>query len=126
MAIEKIRDDLYIKKGWDGYRVVYPNKIDLNKPLLSRNPETNKLDNIHWKNFIGLWHFWLKSAFVLIALYFFVQAYLSDTATCRKFIENLQTNCIEYMSTFASPQQNKTTDFFIIPMNLSNEIKETS
>lgn len=89
--IEKIRENLYIKKGWDGYRVVYPNKIDLEKPFGK--------GNINWKNLIGQWHFWLKSFIFLIALYFFVQMYLHDTKQCRDYAANFETICSNYAST---------------------------
>ena len=84
--IEKIRDDLYVKKGWDGYRVVYPIKKDLDRPFSFK-------DNINWKNFLGQWHFWLKSLLFLIALYFFVQMYLADTEQCREFVDNFGYQC---------------------------------
>lgn len=95
--VEKIRDDLYVKKGWDGYRVVYPNKIDLSKPL--------QKGNINWKNVVGQWHFWLKGILLLIALYFFVQMYLSDTKICREFVENIDQVCVQYQSTLTNISQ---------------------
>lgn len=85
--IERIREDLYIKKGWDGYRVVYPIRKDITKPLTK--------DNFHWKNFIGQWHFWLKAAFFLAMVYFIVQQYLADTQQCRDFMSNIDTVCAQ-------------------------------
>jgi hypothetical protein len=104
--IEKIRENLYIKKGWDGYRVVYPTKIDLDKPFGK--------GNINWKNLIGQWHFWLKSFIFLLALYFFVQMYLHDTKQCRDYVNNFETICSQYSSTLIkgkSYQDNLTSQF---------------
>jgi len=93
MPIEKIRDNLYIRKGWDGYRVVHPTKKDLTKPF--------SLNNINWKNFLvgGHWSYPLKLLFVLIVLYLFVQMYLADTKTCREFVENFETEYLKYFDT---------------------------
>lgn len=130
---EKIRDDLYIQKGWDGYRVVYPNKKELSKPLFFRNPETKKFDNINWKNLIGQWHFWLKCFIFLLALYFFVQMYLSDTSTCREFIADIETHCIEYaLSKFPVHLENNTfpnikdVNITFYSNTIDNGTKETS
>lgn len=97
MKIEKIRDDLYIKKGWDGYRVAYPNKIDLSKPF--------QKGNINWKNVVGHWSYWVKCILFLIALYFFVQMYLADTKQCRDYVQNIDAICVQYTSTLTNISQ---------------------
>lgn len=89
--IEKIKltsgEEIFIKKGWDGYRVCYPNKKDLTKPFSK--------ENAHWKNIIygGHWSYIFKLIIFLILLYFFVQMYLQDTEICREFVENWETIC---------------------------------
>lgn len=95
MPIEKIREDLYIKKGWDGYRVVHPNKKDLNKPFT--------WENTNWKNVLigGHWSYPLKLLFVLVVIYFFAQMYQTDTEVCREFVKNFETRCIEYYNTLS-------------------------
>jgi len=92
--IIKIRDELYIKKGWDGYRVVYPIKKDTSKPYTI----DKKWDNVHWRNLLygGHWSRPIKVLLFLLALYLFVQAYKSDTATCREFVENIGEVCAKY------------------------------
>lgn len=90
-------EKIYLRKGWDDYRVVYPNKIDLSKPL--------QRGNINWKNFIGQWHFWVKGILFLIALYFFVQMYLSDTQQYREFVNNIDQVCVQYASTLTNISQ---------------------
>ena len=52
--VEKIRDDLYVKKGRFGYQIIYPPKKDPDLPFTK--------DNIHWRNFLlgdaqalGMW-----------------------------------------------------------------------
>ena len=103
--IEKIRENLYIKKGWDGYRVVYPTKIDLDKPFGK--------GNIHWRNLIGQWHFWLKGLFFLVMLYIFVQGYLHDTKQCRDFVNNIDTVCSKYQSVMNDKAINPNLDYSI-------------
>lgn len=98
--IEKIRDDLYVRKGWDGYRVVYPNRIDLSKPF--------QKGNIHWQNVIGQWHFWVKGILFLLVLYFFVQMYKSDVKQCREFVQNIDSVCIQYKTTLMNISQINT------------------
>lgn len=91
--IEKIRDGLYIKKGWDGYRVVYPFRNDLDRPFSFR-------DNCNWVNVLigGHWSFMVKLLIFLIAFYFFTQMYLHDTAVCRNYAENFKEECTKYFS----------------------------
>lgn len=106
-------EKIYLKKGWDGYRVVYPNRLDLSKPI--------QKGNINWKNFIGQWHFWVKGILILIALYFFVQMYLSDTQTCREFVNNIDTICVQYQSTLTNISQ-VNQNYFNQTINLFNLI----
>lgn len=94
--IEKIKDDLYIKKGWDGYRVVYPIKKDINLPW--------SLENTNWTNFFGQWHFWLKSIVILAIIYFVLQSYIHDTQECRDFIQNISLVCTQYMNSINQMQ----------------------
>lgn len=110
--IEKIREDLYVKKGWDGYRVVHPIKKDLNLPMTR--------DNINWKNFLfgGHWSYALKAVLFLIALYFFVQMYLHDTKVCREFVENIGLVCTQYNEAILDSEPNYTT-FPQIGFNIS-------
>jgi len=98
--VEKIRDDLYIKKGWDGYRVVFPIKKDPSGPW--------KKDNIHWSNLLygGHWSRPIKALLFILALYLFVQAYLSDTKTCRDFVANIGTVCSQYNQNIILQQNN--------------------
>lgn len=113
--IEKINvynDEIYIKKGWDGCRVVYPWKTDLERPFSFK-------DNINWKNFLigGHWSRPFKMFLFLIVFYLFVQMYLSDTATCRDFVENFETRCSEYFETLI--QIENITEYTPIEINFS-------
>lgn len=112
-GIEKIRDDLYIKKGWDGYRVVYPNRKDLNKPF-------NFKDNCNWKNILfgGHWSWSLKLLLFLIALYFFVQMYLHDTALCREYVKEYEQ---KFNDTFSlNPNLSQLSNISIMTLNNLN------
>lgn len=88
--IEKINinnEEICLKKGWDGHRVVYPWKKDLSKPY--------SWANMNWKNFLigGHWSRPLKMFLFLVVLYLFAQMYLSDTATCREYVSNFSSYC---------------------------------
>lgn len=111
--IEKIRDDLYVKKGWDGYRVVYPLRKDITLPLVR--------GNINWTNVVGQWHFWLKGLVFLIILYVFMQFYLSDTRECRDFITNMDTVCSQYQCNLNYNPTFPTLNLNLSELNLTNE-----
>lgn len=120
MQIEKIKEDLCIKKGWDGNRIVYPYKKDLDRPFSFK-------DNCNWKNLLigGHWSRPFKMFLFLVFLYLFVQMYLSDTETCRDYAENFESYCADYYS-FDTP--NKTNQPFseinytiIFDLNVTSE-----
>lgn len=115
---EKIRDDLYIKKGWDGYRVVYPTKNDLTKPF--------SFNNINWKNFLtgGHWSYSLKLLIFIMALYFFVQMYNYDTAICREYASNFEEMFKNFSSQPVQPAKNDITLELNRLLNVTNETAE--
>jgi len=109
--IEKIRGDLYIKKGWDGYRVVYPIKKELDKPFSRKNA--------HWKNILigGHWSRPLKLLLFLIALYLFTQMYLADTKLCRDFVQQITSGDIKIIGNNNLINNNPQE---ITPLDISN------
>jgi len=74
--IEKIRDGLYVKESFDGYRVVYPYKND--------DGSTN------WFNIFTGGNYWklAKLAFILFVILGVSWSYRVDTKNCREFINN--------------------------------------
>jgi len=78
--VEKIREGLYIKKGFDGYRVVYPMK--------------NEDGSMNWKNIISGGSYWnfVKIAIILGIIVFLTWSYMHDTRECREFTKQLQEN----------------------------------
>ena len=79
--IEKIKEDLYIQKGLFGYKIVYPIKKDLDRPL--------SLENINWKNLlIGSWKQFLTLIIFLAIIFFFIWAYKHDMAVCQEMLKN--------------------------------------
>jgi hypothetical protein len=90
--IEKIREDLYVRKFWDGYKVVYPNRKDLEKPF--------SLSNANWRNILmgGRWTYILKLIIILLIIYAFVYMQLANEKQCRTFASNFTNICIQYYS----------------------------
>lgn len=74
--IEKIRDGLYVKKSFDGYRVVYPTK--------------NDDGTINWFNVLtgGTWWKLVKLLFVFLIIAAMIWSYARDTSTCRELISH--------------------------------------
>ncbi len=75
-GVEKIREGLYIKKSFDGYRVVHPMKND--------DGSTN------WFNILtgGNWWSLLKTLFLLFIIFAVSLSYLHDTKACRELISD--------------------------------------
>lgn len=76
MAIEKIRENLYVKKTGNTYRIIYPLK--------------NEDGSINWKNLIlgGSWGNFISVVFFVSLLIFALWAYAYDTKACRELLEN--------------------------------------
>lgn len=74
--IEKIREGLYIKKSFDGYRVVYPYK--------------NDDGTINWFSILtgGNWWKLVKLLFLLAIILGVSFSYAHDTKNCREMISN--------------------------------------
>jgi len=83
MPIEKIRDDLYVKKGLTGYRVVYPIKKDLNNSL-NRN-------NINWYNLLTGGSIWklIKVVLFVALIILSVIAYQYDVGAYEKTVKEI-------------------------------------
>lgn len=89
--IEKIKEGLFVKKEWYGYRVVYPIKKDLTKPATK--------ENINWKHvFIGDWGNFINISIFVVLLLFLAWAYNHDTQECRDLIENPEAYCSNFNS----------------------------
>ena len=76
MKTEKIREGLYIKKSFDGYRVVYPIK--------------NEDGTLNWFNLLTGGSYWnlVKTMLVLLLILGITYSYYRDTKMCRDLIEN--------------------------------------
>jgi hypothetical protein len=76
--VEKIREGLYIKKSFDGYRVIHP---------IKREDGT-----INWFNLFtgGSYWNWVKLAIILIIIYFMTWSYLRDIRVCRELTETIR------------------------------------
>ena len=86
---EKIRDGLYVKKNFDGYRVVYPIKKDIDatpKPFSSA-----WCKNINWFNLVtgGNWWKVIKVSFLIFIILFSVWAYKRDTEFCQNLEQDI-------------------------------------
>ena len=73
---EKIREGLYLKKSFDGYRVVHP----------IRNTD----GSLNWFNILTGGNWWKVAKLILILLLVLGMSwsYLRDTKQCRDLIEN--------------------------------------
>jgi len=79
--MEKIKEDLYVKKGRFGYRIVYPIKKDIDKPFTQ--------DNINWKHLlIGDWTRLISTSLILLLIMFGIFSYSYDTEMCRDVLSN--------------------------------------
>ena len=119
---EKIRDGLYVKKSFDGYRVVYPMKKDIDA-----TPEpfsSGWFKNINWFNLLtgGNWWKLIKIALIVSLLLFSVWAYRRDTQVCQELgtticnnLVNITMMCSHYGS-FLFPSLNESQ---IASLNIS-------
>ena len=90
MEIEKIKDDLYVKKGMLGYRVVHPILKDIEKPFSKGNINWFNLTTGGWSNLFRL------LCYVLI-LSLIILAYNHDIGELRKVAENPCEYCSSQM-----------------------------
>jgi hypothetical protein len=74
--IEKIREGLYVKKSFDGYRVVYPIKTEDGK--------------VNWFNLFTGGNYWklIKTIIILLLILGISYSYYRDTKVCMELIEN--------------------------------------
>ena len=86
---EKIREGLYVKKSFDGYRVVYPVKKDIDATPEPLTPAWFK--NINWFNLVtgGNWWKVIKVAFLVFVILFSVWAYRRDTEFCQNLEQDI-------------------------------------
>ena len=83
--IEKIKDDLYVKRSMGEWIVVHPVKKDLDKPFGK--------GNINWKNFlIGSWGSFLTIVIFLVIIGFLIWSYREDMNTC---VNELKSPCVQ-------------------------------
>jgi len=75
-GIEKIREGLYIKKSFDGYRVVYPWK--------------NDDGTSNWFNILvgGTWWSLIKVSILVFIILAVSWSYAHDTKSCRELIND--------------------------------------
>lgn len=77
--MEKIRDGLYIKKGFDGYRIVRPIK--------------REDGSINWKHLIiGDWESFIKLVIILTIVIFLIMSYRHDTKECFRVMSS---SCVQ-------------------------------
>ena len=95
--IEEIKPNLYVqkiktRKGEDYYKLVYPPKKDLTKPL--------KRDNINWKNLIanGRWLNLIFIALIVLIILFTSWRYKEETKACYDFRYNASDYCLSVLS----------------------------
>jgi len=74
--VEKIREGLYIKKSFDGYRVVHPIK--------------NDDGTFNWFNILTGGNYWMLVKFLIILFLILAMtwSYAHDTKACRELMEN--------------------------------------
>jgi len=83
--IEKIKDDLYVKKSFGEWIIVRPIKKDLNNPSLK--------NNINWKNLlIGSWGDLIKTLIFFGLIVFLIWSYKQDMQSCT---EVLSSPCVQ-------------------------------
>jgi len=79
--MEKIKDDLYVKKGRFGWFIVYPIKKDQDKPYTK--------DNINWRNLlVGSTGSFIQMIILFVLMTFLIFAYMHDTEECYEMLEN--------------------------------------
>ena len=73
---EKIREGLYVKKGFDGYRVVFPIK--------------NEDGSLNWFNILtgGNWMKVAKLILIVLLVLGMSWSYMRDTRACRDLMED--------------------------------------
>ena len=105
MPIEKIREGLYVKKSFDGYRVVYPYR--------------NEDGSLNLFNILTGGNYWklVKVGIILLLILGMSWAYARDTEACRDLISN---PCKYYsnISLYC------TQDYYKIQLDLSKEVTE--
>ena len=123
MAIEKIREGLYIKKSFDGYRVVYPILND-DYPILNDDRSINwknLIRSINWKNLIlggGGWKF-IKVMLIVALILFVTWSYNRDNKILIETINYAIMNPCEWCTRITQSQLTDNEFYnFTIP-NLS-------
>ena len=83
--IEKIKDDLYVRKSFGEWIIVRPIKKDLEKPYAK--------DNINWKNLlVGSWGSFIKMLILFGIIAFLIWSYREDMKTCT---DALNSPCVQ-------------------------------
>ena len=115
MEIEEVKPNLFIQKTKFGYKVVYPIKKDLTKPL--------SFDNINWKNLlIGSWKTFGIFLLILFFLFLLYKAYYKEVVIpCKEIMENPCEYCM-LSSPFSSFLPDSETLEFSNTPNTSQEL----
>jgi len=109
-GVEKIRDGLYVKKSFDGYRIIYP--------------FTNDDGTKNWFNILTGGNYWklVKLLLIMLLIAGVTWSYMRDTRTCRELLGNAEEWCNNF-TTYLEEQQvwaNPTLPRYVFP-NITNE-----
>lgn len=106
--IEKIREGLYVKKSFDGYRVVYPSK--------------NEDGTLNWFNIITGGNYWklIKTLLILLLIFAITWSYWHDVKSYREFQKNICDYLPNITNSCFKIQINNSLDNLII-LNWSKE-----
>lgn len=113
-------EEVYLKKSFDGWRVVHPWKKDLDKPVVEDKGEEAvpkiHLDNIHCKNFFCGGSYWNLVKVIILVLFILgsVWAYYQDVIVVTDAINNIMEDpyqwCAE-LPTRTNPMQHQDLNF---------------
>ena len=105
MPIEKIRDGLYVKKSFDGYRVVHPWE--------------NENGTINWFNVFTGGSYWnlIKLLVILAIIFGMVYSYVHDIGNCI----NLQNNICSYLPNISAYCLEQRIYYPTINFNITNK-----
>lgn len=103
MPIEKIRDGLYVKESFDGYRVVYPMK--------------NDDGTFNWRNILLGGNYWkfMKTLFIIFVLLGISWSYVHDINAYKSIAEDPCGYCYQY----SRPSYAPDIPIMKIPFNAS-------
>jgi len=111
-------EEVFLRKSFDGWRVIYPMAKDITQPANFLEPSTWK--NINWFNVCTGGNYWnmIKPFIYLLLLYGIVCLYNHDVDSCRHVINNLDEFCLPYNTINNQNQMIQNMGF--IPPKLPN------